>query len=76
MHNLEIVTVLNPSLAERRARHDLQIALDRDPHGIEAEAAYHLGNGGVAGYSAVLAIDPNSNAPIETHDGGNRSRRH
>ena len=38
MDDLKIVAILDRHLAERRARHDLEIALDRDPPRIEARA--------------------------------------
>ena len=43
-HDLVIVAVLDLHFAERRARHDLEIALDRNAQRVEAELADQLGD--------------------------------
>jgi hypothetical protein len=67
MDDLIVVSVLDPNLTEGRARHDLEIALDRHAQRVEAELVQHLGNADLTRDSAVLAIDPDSKASIETH---------
>jgi hypothetical protein len=62
MHDFEIVAILDTNLGQQRPRHDLEIAFHRDPLGIEAEAAHHLGHACSVRHSAVLAIDPDSKA--------------
>ena len=41
-HDLEIVAILNLHVAERGARHDFEIALDRHAHRVEAQLADEL----------------------------------
>ena len=67
MDDLIVVTVLYPHLPERRARHDLKVALDGHSQRVEAELIQHLGNGDFTWHAAMLAIDPDSKASIETH---------
>ena len=57
MHDLVIVAVLDQHLGQGRARHDLEIALHRDPRGIEPKLADQRRNGGAGGHAAMLAVD-------------------
>jgi len=67
MDDFIIVAVLDPDFAERAARHDLEVALDRHAQRVEPELVKQVGDVQIAGHSAVLAIDPDSKASIETH---------
>ena len=67
MHDLVSVAVLDAHLAERRARHDRQVPLDRDPRRIEPELAQHAGDADPARDSALLAIHPDFKALVDAH---------
>jgi hypothetical protein len=67
MHDLIIVAVLDADLAQRPSRNDLQIALDRYPQRVEPELVQHLGYADSAHHPAVLAVDSDTQATIETH---------
>jgi hypothetical protein len=67
MHDLIVVAVLDAHLAKARTRNDLEVALHRDPKGVETEEVDHLGHARSAGHPSVLAIDPNGKAVVETH---------
>jgi len=67
MHDFKIVAVLDADLAERPPRDDLKVALDGDPTRVEAELAEHLHEARSALHAAVLAVDPDPKAAIETH---------
>src|SRR5688500_8175430 len=57
MHDLEPVAVRHLGLAERRARHDLEIALDGDSLRVDAKLAEHRRDGRAGGDPALLAVD-------------------
>ena len=67
MHDLVIVAILDTNLTKAGPWHDLQIALDRDAQRVDAELVQHLGDTDTARHSPMLAVDPDSEASIETH---------
>jgi hypothetical protein len=67
MDDLEIVAVLDPNLPESGTRHDLEIALDSDAQRIKSKFIEHFGNAHSTRQTAMLAIDANCEASVETH---------
>jgi acetyl-CoA carboxylase biotin carboxyl carrier protein len=67
MDDLEIVAILNAHLAKRGPRHDLEIALDRDPQRVEPKLLHHFGDADAAVHAAVLAVHPNPKRFVEAH---------
>ena len=57
MDDLDFVAILDHHLTQRGARHDRQIALDRDLFGREAEIGCKVGQAHARANAAVLAID-------------------
>jgi hypothetical protein len=56
-HDLVIVAVLDPDLAEGRARHDLEVALDRHASRLQAELEREIGDADALGHPPGLAVD-------------------
>jgi hypothetical protein len=67
MDDLEIIAVLDANLSQGRSRDDLQVALDRDAKRVKAELVDQLGDGRFARHPAMLAVDPNREAAVDTH---------
>src|SRR5207237_1201456 len=56
--DLVIVAILDRHFTERRARHDLQIALHRDLGRLQAELEREVGDRYSLGHPAMAAVDP------------------
>ena len=57
MHDLERVALRDGDVGERRTRHDLQIALDRDPRRIEPDLGDQRGDRRPRRHAPRFAID-------------------
>ena len=68
MDDLELVAILDQHLGQRRARHHLEIALDRDLAGLEPEhLACELRQRDAGGDAAMLAIDHDAEGAVCLH---------
>ena len=74
MHDLQPVAIVHGDIAERRTRHDLQIALDRHLGGVEPERADERSNALARGNAARLAIDMNADLGGFGGGAGHRAR--
>jgi len=57
MHDLQPITLAQADLAIGRARHDLQVALERDLARVEAELPEQVGHRQRRGECPLLAVD-------------------
>ena len=57
MHNFKRVAILDSDRGQGRSRHDLQIALDRDPRRIKPYLGNESSNGRSCGHAPLLAIN-------------------
>ena len=64
MHDLEVVTVLDHHVRQRRARHDLHVALHRDLLGHEPQFGREFGEAQPGGDALVLAVDGDRDGAI------------
>jgi len=67
MHDFIVVAVLYADLTKAGARDNLQIALDRDTERVNPKLVQHLDDAHSARHPAMLAVDADSEASIETH---------
>jgi hypothetical protein len=67
MDDLVIVAVLDADFAKRAARDDLEIALNRDAKRVKAKLVQHIRDAESSGHSAVFAVHPDRESPIESH---------
>jgi hypothetical protein len=67
MDDFKIVAILDLHLGNRRARNDLDIALDRDAERIEAKLAKQVRDADSAGHPAVLAIHSDRKGVVAIH---------
>ena len=67
MHDLKIIPVLDTHIAQRPARNDLKVPLDRDAKRVEPKLVEHLRDADSADHSAMLAVDADTEAAVETH---------
>jgi len=67
MHDFIRIAVLDADIAQRRARHDLQVPLNGNALRIQSQLGQHRGDADPARDSALLAIHPDSKALIDAH---------
>src|SRR5688572_22750422 len=65
--NLIFVAIFHLHLAQRRARHDLEIALHRDLGRLEPQLERQLGDADPARHAPMLAIDPDRERAVLNH---------
>src|SRR6187549_3196057 len=65
--DLELVAIFHPDLAERRARHDLEVALDRDLGRLEPQFERQFGERQSGAHAPMLAIDPDRKRAFLIH---------
>src|SRR5688572_10866859 len=65
--DLIFVAILHLDLAQGRARHDLEIALDRDLGRVEPELQRQLGNAEAGRDAAMLAVDADREGAVLDH---------
>jgi hypothetical protein len=69
MHDLEIITVLDANLAERRPGHNFKIPFHRDAQRIESKLVQHLRDADGALQPLVLAVDADTDTSVQAHRG-------
>ena len=70
MNDLEIVAILYGDVGKRRARHDLEIAFDRDAVRIEPKLTEQVRNARAGLHPPVFPVHSNRKALVEGHCGG------
>jgi hypothetical protein len=68
MHDLQLVAILDQHGIQRRARHDLQIALDRDLRRIEAKLPRQARKRQPRRHPAMLAVDADRKSAVCAHE--------
>jgi hypothetical protein len=67
MHDFQLVAILDDHAGEGGARHDLQIALDRDLLRGKPQVIGEVGNGHALTNAPMLAIHPDADGPVDGH---------
>ena len=65
--DLVIVAILDIHAGDGRARHDLHVALDRDPARLEPEVEREVVHGHAGADAAMLAVHGDRNSAVGVH---------